>query len=602
MWRIGDIQLEGRVVLAPLSGYTTPAYREFMKPFGVSLSFTPLVSNLGIIHDNVQTCGFLDTGKDLPTGLQLFGSSPETFSEAAVKALEYNPDISIIDINMACPVKKIIQKGAGSALMRDPKLCGRIVRSVKEAVDIPVTVKIRLGWSLDELTYREVIEETVSAGADAVSLHARTRKDRYMGAPRYDLLEGLRDEMSVPLMISGNIYTPQDAMKAAEITGAEGVMVARGGVGNPFLVTQIDSMFSSGKIPDNPTVSQQADWCKELARMLIEEMGEERAMMAMRSIAPKFVGGCRYCREYRRMLATGITDFASMEGILEAVREKLGDSRIQVHGEGIIRSQPGALLLLGEDVKEQRSADHAADDSHGESVGTGHLRHRVCEEDECRPERHRCRNQVLVVRTYEDPCDLRSYQTDESDRSCERHEDGGQEGNEDQRYDADVPGILTEGLGAPVAHVHHVELLVEQHQQDDQGRGYAEHDRDVLPPYRGERSYPPLVCRCNRLGWGCHQDDLSDGAEQEHDGDTGQDHGSRRHLAEHRYEDDDRGGHQRKDECVDDLSEVPRDRDYVETVGHGEDGAEEGSRGYSHGVWLRQRILEIVLHDDSGQR
>ena len=328
-WKIGRLGIDGRVVLGPMSGYTSPAYRDFMKPFGVALSITEMVSDKGIIYDQEKTTEYLRFPRNHPTGLQLFGGDPEEMAQAAARALSINPDIDMIDLNMGCPVGKITKNGGGSALMRDPVKCAEIVRRVNAAVDVPVTVKIRLGWSRSEMNYMDVIEETVSAGADAVMLHARTRTEKYAGNPDYEPLRGLRDDMSVPLVISGNVYCLDDALTAMETTGADGVMVARGGVGNPFLVTQIDHYLRTGERLPNPTVGQQVDWCLEFSRMLIDEKGEETAVRKLRSYAPRFISGCRYGREYRNAIATESWTFADMERILRSIAEKRGDEVIE---------------------------------------------------------------------------------------------------------------------------------------------------------------------------------------------------------------------------------------------------------------------------------
>ena len=328
MWHIGDIEIDGRAVLGPMSGFTSRSYRDFMKPFGVSLCFTEMTSDAGIIHGQSRTKGYIQFSDNHPTGVQLFGHDPDDISKAAEKALSLNPEIDLFDVNMGCPVPKVNRSGAGSALMKDPELCGDIIRSIKKKVDVPVTAKIRLGWSSSTMNFREVIDELTSAGADAITVHARTREERYAGSPHMDIVEGLRKEMSVPLIISGNIYLLDDAIKAMGTTGADAVMVARGGVGNPFLVTQIDRYFRTGERLRNPTLSQQVDWCLRFMDMLIEEQGEEKALRKMRCFAPRFIAGCRYSRTHRSNLATNITDKDSVIRFLENIRDELGDVRI----------------------------------------------------------------------------------------------------------------------------------------------------------------------------------------------------------------------------------------------------------------------------------
>lgn len=331
MWNIGGLEIDGRVVLGPMSGYTSPAYRDFMKPFGVAVSYTEMVSDMGCIFGMRTTREFLEFGENEPTGAQLFGSDPENIARAAEYALQANPRISFIDINMGCPVHKVNRTGAGCVLMKDPVKCGEIVRTLKKRIDVPVTAKIRLGWSSGNMNFMKVIDELQGAEVDAVCVHPRTREEQYGGRPHYDLVEGLRKEMSVPLIISGNIYLLDDAIAAVECTGAEGVMVARGGIGNPFLCTQIDRYFRTGERLPNPTVSQQVDWCMQLADAVIEELGTDAAMRRLRSYVPHFIAGCYHSREYRNKL-TQINSRESLFSLLEEIRAEMGNMTINNDG------------------------------------------------------------------------------------------------------------------------------------------------------------------------------------------------------------------------------------------------------------------------------
>jgi len=331
-WNIGSITVDGPVVLGPMSGYTSRSYREFMKPFGVAVSMTEMTSAVGINNSDLKTVDYIGFGRNYPTGLQLFGHSAEDISEAAAKALDFNRNIDFFDINMGCPVHKILRSGAGSVLMKDPGLCERIVSMVKDRTGLPVTAKIRLGSDRNHMNYMDVIEHLESAGVDAIAVHARTKDQGYSGYPDYEEVRDLRDRMDVPLIVSGNIYSLDNAVDAMEVTKADAVMIARGGVGNPFLATQIDEYFRTGRRLENPTVHQQIEWCIQLADVLIDEKGEECAVRKLRSIAPKFVSGCHRCREYRLRLATETYDRRSMVDILEEIDAKMGLERINTDG------------------------------------------------------------------------------------------------------------------------------------------------------------------------------------------------------------------------------------------------------------------------------
>ncbi len=314
--------------MAPMSGFTSKGYRDFMDPFGVSLSFTEMASDMGIIHGGRRTSEYIELDDEGLTGVQLFGSEPDDLAQAARIVVENKPDVALIDVNMGCPVSKIVRNGAGSSLMREPKRCGDIIRAIKHDVDVPVTAKIRLGWGPSEINYMQVIDELQSADVDMISLHVRTKKDGYAGEPHYEFAEGLRQRMSVPLAISGNIYSLDDAIHAMEITGAEAVMIARGGVGNPFLVTQIDRYFKTGVKLPNPTVRQQAEWCISLMNELSEHMDEDTLIRKMRCYAPKFIAGCHRCREHRLKLATMTDSRESLIRMLDSIVSEMGDARI----------------------------------------------------------------------------------------------------------------------------------------------------------------------------------------------------------------------------------------------------------------------------------
>ena len=329
MWKIGDLSLDGRVVLGPMSGFTFRSYREFMRPFGIGLSTTEMVSSMAILHSNPRTLDYLDLGRDRPVAVQLFGGDLDAVERAARRVVELDPTVNMIDLNMGCPVAKVVRNGAGSAMMREPAKCGEMVRRVKRASGLPVSAKIRLGWNHDSINHMDVIRELQDAGVDAIAIHPRTRTEGYAGTPHYDLVEGLRDMMSVPLIISGNIYTLDDAVRAREVTGADAVMVARGGVGNPYLVTQIDTYLRTGERLPNPFISQQVDWCIQLMDMVLEEFGEERAMAKLRSIVPRFISGCWNCRDLRRTLSScEVRNREAVVRILEEVDSEMGHKRV----------------------------------------------------------------------------------------------------------------------------------------------------------------------------------------------------------------------------------------------------------------------------------
>ena len=320
MWKFKNFEIESKVVLAPMAGITFKSYREYMANFGFDVCVTEMVSDMGLIYGNEETKTYIDFQKgNYLTGVQLFGKDPNNIKKAAEIALNLNPNIDFFDVNMGCPVPKVVDAGAGSALMKNPKLCGDIIRALKEVTDEPISAKIRLGWDNKNINYLEVIKELEDAGIDMIAIHSRTKKELYLGEPHHDLLKDLRKQMKVPLVISGNIYTLDDAIKAMEVTGADAVMVARGGVGNPFLLTQINEYYKTGERLPNPSLKEQLQYCYDLALKVIEEKGEERGLRIYRGIAPKFFNGIKNCKQYRLRLSSELTDLNSLKMILNDI-------------------------------------------------------------------------------------------------------------------------------------------------------------------------------------------------------------------------------------------------------------------------------------------
>ena len=310
--KLGNLEIKGKVVLAPMAGITSLGYREFMGKFHPALFVTEMVSDMGIIYQNKETLSYISFPKsEIPTGVQLFGNNPENLAKALLICEKTNQNIDFYDVNMGCPVNKVTKTGAGSALLKNPKLCGDIIRALKKVTNKPVTAKIRIGWDSNSINFLEVIKELESAGVDMIGIHARTTKQLYAGEPQYELLRDLRKKMNVPLAISGNIFSLSDAKKAMEITGADMVMVARGGVGNPTLIEEINK----DEVIDS-TLVEQINYCKDLAKFYIKEKGEEVAMRIYRGIAPKFLSSFPRVKKVKTRLAMELHTYEDLEKIL----------------------------------------------------------------------------------------------------------------------------------------------------------------------------------------------------------------------------------------------------------------------------------------------
>lgn len=324
MFKLGNINIEGKVILAPMAGYTFYSYREFMNRFGTSMCYTEMVSDMGLIYDNENTKDYVIFPKgSVPTGVQLFGSEPDNLARAIEICEKLNGDnIDFYDVNMACPVPKVTKTGAGSFLLKDPKKCGDIIRAMKEKTDKPITAKIRLGWDKKTINFLEVIEELEKAGASLIAIHARTAKEMYFGNPNFELLKDLRDKMNVPLVISGNIFTAEDALNALNITKADAVMVARGGVGNPYLISNINAALNN-KEQHIPSLEEQIDNCLELAKLVVEDKGEYTGIRIFRSIGPRFFNGFPNSKSIKNRICTETNTLEDLERLLEEYRKEI---------------------------------------------------------------------------------------------------------------------------------------------------------------------------------------------------------------------------------------------------------------------------------------
>lgn len=318
MWKIGNIVIKSHVVLAPMAGVTFLSYREFMKPFGVGLSVTEMVSDHGLTYNNKMTFDYIKTSElDRPVAIQLFGSDKETLMQAMDIVLKENPNFDIFDINLGCPVPKVTKTGAGSALLKDTAYLEDMFTALVKHSPKPVTAKIRLGWNEENINFMENIAALEKAGVAAIGLHVRTTAQCYGGSARYELAKDLGTKMKVPLIISGDIFTLDDAIKAMEITKATAVMVARGGVGNPFLVKQIDTYLTTGEKLPNITLEENIKNLRLLADLMIKEKGEYRAMMLLRGIAPKFFNGYPNTKRIKNEIAINLVDKKQFDKLLD---------------------------------------------------------------------------------------------------------------------------------------------------------------------------------------------------------------------------------------------------------------------------------------------
>jgi nifR3 family TIM-barrel protein len=253
--KISNLQLKNNVFLAPMAGITDLPFRTIARSFGCGIAFTEMISGIGLVRKTQKTLRYIGSNpSDRPLGIQVFGNDPEVLAEAALTAERYGADL--IDLNMGCPVKKVTKTGAGAALMKDPLRAGAVMREMRKATSLPLTLKIRSGWNARQINALEIGRIAEDSGFDAVTLHPRTADQGYSGRANRGLIGELKECLHIPVIGSGDIHTPQDAGAMLSETGCDAVMVGRGALGNPWIIANIISYLSGGEV-SFPSLSER---------------------------------------------------------------------------------------------------------------------------------------------------------------------------------------------------------------------------------------------------------------------------------------------------------------------------------------------------------
>lgn len=290
---IGGVPLKSHAVLAPMAGVSDRAYRELCVRFGAAYCVSEMVSSKALSFNSKKSEELMEISDlERPCGIQIFGDDPKCMADAAKHALENKPDI--IDINMGCPAPKISSNGSGSALMKNPRLCGEIVKAVTAVADIPVTVKIRKGWDDDSVNAVEVAKICESAGAAAITVHGRTRQQYYKPPVDYDIIKAVRESVSVPVIANGDIDSAERAKEVMDITGCDLVMIGRATLGNPWIFSQINAYLENPNVKiHTPDLEERLGVMIEHIGKMVEYKGEHMAMLQARKLVVGYFKGMK---------------------------------------------------------------------------------------------------------------------------------------------------------------------------------------------------------------------------------------------------------------------------------------------------------------------
>ncbi len=296
---IGTVELDNNIILGPMAGVTDLPFRLLCKEQGCGLMYTEMVSAKAILYNNKNTDVLLKVEEcERPIAVQLFGSDPKIISEMA-KRIEAGP-YDIFDVNMGCPVPKVVNNNEGSALMKNPRLVGEILSSLVKAIEKPVTVKIRKGFNRESVNAVEIAKIAQESGVSAIAVHGRTREDYYSGRADWDIIRQVKKAVSIPVIGNGDVFSAKDAVDLIEKTGCDGVMVARGAKGNPWIFSDIISYQTTGILPEHPSLESVKQMILRHAKLQLQYKGEYLGIREMRKHVAWYTAGMPHSASIRR--------------------------------------------------------------------------------------------------------------------------------------------------------------------------------------------------------------------------------------------------------------------------------------------------------------
>lgn len=324
MFKIGNIEINNRIFLAPMAGYTNLPFRLIAKKFGAGAVFSEMISGKGLYYRDKKTAELMLTcQQEAPAGIQLFGSEPEILSEVVAKYI--NPtEFAFLDFNAGCPAPKIVKNGEGSALMKNPKLLGDVVRAIKRVSSKPVIVKTRIGWDDQNINVREVAEIIQEAGADAHTIHGRTREAFYSGVADWKVIGEVKKTSKIPIILNGDIDSGEKALQAFEMTGCDAVMVGRASVGNPFIFREINHFLDKGETLPPPTPEERIQTAMDHVELVDMMKRPEAAVKEMRKHLAAYTKGLKNATDLRNEIFKVCTKEDVVTLLNEYMKENYG--------------------------------------------------------------------------------------------------------------------------------------------------------------------------------------------------------------------------------------------------------------------------------------